>query len=683
MKLNIAFFFSILLISGCLNNKNENPTGIIAMSNSLTVTAADPYLYNATFFHDANKNGIWDEGEMISSPTGVDGKASFSIIIPEGEIIAQLTNGTMDGFIYWTKMRAFSNGKDKLVISPMSTLLVNGFTEEKLIDLFQSVGITMDASKLYENPMSDRDLMVANVALAQGLMGTYKGFSLSPRDLVGEGPSTKMANKYAQQIFSDSFKIYSQIINPIRFNSNLSNLSKETSSFFDFMNRYGTEDFINPVRLSAAQNAINQNFGDSTDPLEPIVLKSLGTNYSAVALKNIWFKPGNYDILGFDFKSYATRVADNTIGNYPQSPNGLRVNFIASMVNSTKLNAMCYQNKIIPEFSYTFNPNTKEITMVEKFPLEDGGPAIKVDYSKGLPISTTSFTSHLNFKTFSSTDFNNENLRLVGYGNSVATHYGVDPDNMTVNTSRTNNCLVKTPSELSVTTDCSDKDVSIFYNSQKDESAMFAFNALTSFSDAGASPTFSGFSFLYKNRKLSNLNEDKPQLYEISDIKTVPGTLLLDIQNCTVGRRCLRVLGEGDKIKREQMTDSVDLQYLIGYDYFPAGYNIFAVNSFKIQIAKGVKVELDVSKYSSFYKNGMIFLKLPPNDTMTSPLEYVILDLVSKQGAALSKVNDWMEKSQLKFQYRDIEKIDIKDLIQKNIPLSIHHLSAIKHNACF
>ncbi|MFI5391300.1 MAG: hypothetical protein ACHQYQ_08060, partial [Bacteriovoracales bacterium] len=298
MKVNFAFFFSILLISGCLSNKNENPTGIIAMSNSLTVTAADPYLYNATFFHDANKNGIWDEGEMISSPSDVDGKASFSVIIPEGEIIAQLTAGSMDGFIYWTKMRAFSNGKDKLVISPMTTLLVNGFSEEQIIDLFQSVGITIDSKKLYENPMLDRDLMVANVALAQGLMGTYKGFSLSPKDLVGDGPSIRIANKYAQQIFSDSFKIYSQVISPIRFNSSLSNLSKETSSFFDYMNRYGTEDFIsstsvNPERLSAAQNAINQNFGDSTDPLEPIVLKSLGTNYSEVSLKNIWLKPGN------------------------------------------------------------------------------------------------------------------------------------------------------------------------------------------------------------------------------------------------------------------------------------------------------------------------------------------------------------------------------------------------------
>ncbi len=677
MKVKAAIFFFILLILGCSNSDNGSPKGV-APANSLTVTAADRYLYNATFFHDANENGLWDEGELISPPTDLNGKATFPAYFPKGEIITQLSNGTMDGIIYWTKMRAITNGTDKLVISPMTTLLANGLTEEQLVDLFQSAGITVSAEDLYKNPMENRDLMVANAALAQGLLATYKGFSLSPSDI----ESNRLANANAQKIFEDSAKIYSLVITPEKFNGNLTDLSKETSSLFDYINRFGTQDFIdgssvNTTSLSSAENAILEKLKDSTNAFEPIVLNPSDTNFSATVLRNTWFKPGNYDLLGFNFKHDVSRIVNGTIGNYPQGPHKIRINFIASMVNKNKLNAMCYQSKAFPDFTYSFDSQNNEISMEEKVMVEDGEPAKNVDYSRGLPISANSFTSNLNFKSFSS----DENLRLIGVGNSVTTYYGVDIDNMTINTSRTNNCLIGDSLNISVTNDCSASDVSIFYNSQKNESAILTNNALTSFSEAGATPTFSSFSFLYKNRKLVNINLDEPKKYKISDLKIVPGNLVLDLQNCATGRRCLRVVGDGDTVKREQMTDSVDLQYLIGYDYFPAGYNIYALNSLKIQIADGDFVEVDVSKYSGFYKGGMIFLKLP-KDTLNSPMEYIILDLVSKQGAALSKVNDWLENGLLKFQYRDIEKIEIKELIQENIPFAIRHLSGIKYNAC-
>jgi hypothetical protein len=330
------------------------------------------------------------------------------------------------------------------------------------------------------------------------------------------------------------------------------------------------------------------------------------------------------------------------------------------LLTSNTLRGMCFPNKRNPEFSYTFNPEDKQINLLESMSVKEGYPANIVNYSEGLPISATSYTSNLNFKTYSQTFLNKESVRIVGSGDSVTTYYGVDPDLLTVDSSRTNNCLAGTAPNFSVTSDCSANDVSVFYNSQKDGSTIFADNALTNFSDRGATPTFSSFSFIYKNRKLNAPNADKPVQYEISGIKTVPGMLVLDTQNCLASDRCLRVVGEGDTSLREQMTDSADLEHLIVYDYYPYDYKIYAINSLKIKIAEGVNIELDVSKYSSFYKDGMIYLKLPPASTM----EYLVLDLLSKQGAALSKVFDWMENGQLKFQYRDIEKIEIKELIQ-------------------
>lgn len=103
--------------------------------------AVDPYIVGATFFEDVNGNGRWDQGEQISSPSDEQGRFTFDTPVPAGHAIIMLERGTHQGLPFTGQMRRLITAEDSgtVVVTPMTTLLTQAFTEGNISSLLSSL----------------------------------------------------------------------------------------------------------------------------------------------------------------------------------------------------------------------------------------------------------------------------------------------------------------------------------------------------------------------------------------------------------------------------------------------------------------------------------------------------------------------------------------------------------------
>jgi len=85
--------------------------------------AVDPYIQNATFFWDKDKDGIRDSDEPISSASDESGKFTFDYDIPLGQRIVMKDKGEHNGVPYTGDLSA--NLGESGVVSPLTTLEVS------------------------------------------------------------------------------------------------------------------------------------------------------------------------------------------------------------------------------------------------------------------------------------------------------------------------------------------------------------------------------------------------------------------------------------------------------------------------------------------------------------------------------------------------------------------------------
>ncbi|RLA61068.1 MAG: hypothetical protein DRQ89_11875, partial [Epsilonproteobacteria bacterium] len=475
-------------------------------------------------------------------------------------------------------------------------------------------------------------------------------------------------------------------IGKIKDSTSLKNISKTSSSFFDYMSKYGTGDFIengsvDQSEMDQALEVIEQEFDNSQNILQPIVLlpvvKATPTDsgFSASVLENVWFEPGHYDAIGLRILEAQSRVVTETISNYPTGPLDLRVLFMDTELTDEGLVASFLRKKAVEGFwnynvNWVFDSTTNQLTLVESLVQKNGEPPENILTREGLPISTTDFLNTLVYRTQKKAFDNATGLsdvkRLIGDGETILTHYGIDwgvdprnPSPWRTNTSRTNNCLAGE----NITDDCDSAEASVKYSMIREGLKNHSVEALTQAAELGASPTIS-FSFLYKKRSLSEPNTEEPIKYIISEISAIAGKIGVT-ENCPHSSKCLEVSVEGNA--RAPLEDTENIDFFIGYENFPEDYKVWAVNSVQITETGSGAISFFTNESSSFYKNGFLVVKLKPSTGIIPiPFEYLIIDVAAREGVAASFVKDWMEDGAVKFRYRDFDKIEIKQISTTN-----------------
>jgi len=686
------FFYlslSILIINwSCSSSSDGDGDGGTPSAVVTEIILADPYIFNGLAFWDKNKNSIWDPGEPISGLSDVNGLAKFDLVIPAGEIIGQHRAGTMDGFNYPGRLRGISIGDGTTVLNPMTTLLANGFTTDELLALFAEAGIFLTEEDLFKNPMTDPLVLQAALTLATGLIQNPKGFALGPGDTQPSANGLVMTNTYSQDFLVDSALIYGDVIEKVKDLTSIENISKTSSSFFDYLSRYGTDDFMNDDVLNENQVddalvVIGDEFDNSTNALQPIVLlpeaqaSPTDNRFSATVFKNVWFPPGDYDALGFRTLQANQRIVNESIGDYPQGPLILRILLMETIVTDDSFLYTFQRSKAQTEpwnynIIWDFNSDTNQLTLVESLEQKNGDPPENVTLREELPIATSDFLTTLVYRTleknFDESTGLNDIFRLIGDGEKILTHYGIDwgldPKNplpWRTNTTRTNNCLTGNMEDRGLTNDCEGSDVAVKYTMIREGLSTHSVEALTKAQDLGASPNKLTFSFLYKNRSLSDPNTESPVEYIIRDIAAVEGQMDLTTE-CSVSNSCIQTNVDG--FTRPPFDDTEDIDFFIGYEEFPSDYKVWAVNEIAIQLSGVGTISYETQETSSFYKMGFLVVQLKEitSGPFQTPFEYLIIDVASREGTAVSFAKDWIEDGVVKFRYRDFDKIEVKEI---------------------
>jgi len=175
-KLNgsVAACTVLLALGGCgSDNKTYYPpSDDTTTSVGTEVTVVDPYIQDAVMYVDANDNGIYDEGEQVSTPTGDKGVCTFDPALESGAVIRMKSKGVHNGVPFNGSLTADFTGTG--IVSPLTTLLEKfGGDSTAVISLLSNAGITLTEGDLNADPMqgldsssSDEDLSKLQASVA-------------------------------------------------------------------------------------------------------------------------------------------------------------------------------------------------------------------------------------------------------------------------------------------------------------------------------------------------------------------------------------------------------------------------------------------------------------------------------------------------------------------------------------
>jgi len=143
----------MLSVSACGGGGGGTPsTG----NTGIKGIAVDPYVVGATFCEDKNNNGVCDPVEQVSTASDTSGVFYFSNALTLGSDIIIDTPGTHNGVPFTGDIKRTVDQADNLVVSPLTTLLANGWTAANVISVLQnSGGITgLTEADLKKDPLA-------------------------------------------------------------------------------------------------------------------------------------------------------------------------------------------------------------------------------------------------------------------------------------------------------------------------------------------------------------------------------------------------------------------------------------------------------------------------------------------------------------------------------------------------
>lgn len=189
-------------------------------SGSFTGTAVDPYIVGAVF-EEVAADGV-TVLQRESTPSNNQGQFTFSKSITPGSTISMKIGrkGLHQGTPYSGMLRrAVVSDADGLIISPLTTILANGVSEQELLQILSDAGITgLTANNLYADPVAalmgqssqvtDQRLKLlhANMAI-NNLMEACEDFDLNSDDLNSQGISSLLDElvDVNQDLFNETY----------------------------------------------------------------------------------------------------------------------------------------------------------------------------------------------------------------------------------------------------------------------------------------------------------------------------------------------------------------------------------------------------------------------------------------------------------------------------------------------
>lgn len=158
-KAHVILFFSTIFIflsfSGCGGTSDTGTTGT-QDTQQVTHTLVDPYIEGAILYEDVNNNGAQDDTEQVSSATTSAGAFTFDNNLTSGSTIRMTTTkGTHNGNPFTGELSATpSDATQSFVVSPLTTLLSNGWTPAQVVSVLTDAGLTgISETDLLADPM--------------------------------------------------------------------------------------------------------------------------------------------------------------------------------------------------------------------------------------------------------------------------------------------------------------------------------------------------------------------------------------------------------------------------------------------------------------------------------------------------------------------------------------------------
>lgn len=188
----LAMFVVGISITSCGKSSSSGSSTTPAGARGIAV---DPYIVGARFFEDLNNDGIQNAGEQISTLSNANGIFTFSnplsltsIVILSDTCIAPTHNGVT----YTAKVKRKVDATGTLVVSPLTTLLANGWTEIEIIDVLSNTGLTgLTASDLTANPMEGIENLTtvteADLVKIRASIAVYSFMTVMDTLITGQG----------------------------------------------------------------------------------------------------------------------------------------------------------------------------------------------------------------------------------------------------------------------------------------------------------------------------------------------------------------------------------------------------------------------------------------------------------------------------------------------------------------
>ena len=117
---------------------------------------SDPYIENAKFYVDENNDGVYTDGEALSSFSDENGTFTFTPTLADGTkvIMDENNRGTHQGEDYVGPLLKGEMIDGNLVATPLTTMVANGFSAGEIVELLASAGITITAEDVFSDPMA-------------------------------------------------------------------------------------------------------------------------------------------------------------------------------------------------------------------------------------------------------------------------------------------------------------------------------------------------------------------------------------------------------------------------------------------------------------------------------------------------------------------------------------------------
>ncbi len=273
----------IILFNACGSSSTSSDATEEVATSSFTVV--DPYIKNATFFWDKNKDGIKDADEPLSTLSDENGKFDFNTTIAVGERIVMQDKGEHNGLSYTGQLSAIVSSSG--VVTPLTTL-EDLYPQLDIRARLNELGVSIADDDIHKDPMANKsdNLIISTLAIDNFLKIT--NFKNVTKD---------------ENTLSDIISVVKSLLNYDTSDTNI----EDTVSILDYITSKvqidGTLDELQKFKTDSsyrekAQNAL-KNRADKT-------------------------KPGKIDFIDEDFSSEVakknSRALDNISLTYSKIP---------------------------------------------------------------------------------------------------------------------------------------------------------------------------------------------------------------------------------------------------------------------------------------------------------------------------------------------------------------------------